>query len=148
MASYVRAFCTAETVPSVHTVLASLSHEGVTVAASIDDPALLKTPDWEHCLLIYREESMPIAVACYRNNGDECLAEEEIERFRKEVGFPFLSRTRRRVVAHLKATRFIICSLLLSDIDEAGQQVNSEFFSYFIEHCGGMLHTDAGGFVA
>ncbi len=148
MGNYVRAFCTAQSVPSVNTVLADLEQQGITVTASADDPTVLESPLWEQFVLVYREDGLVIPVACYRNEGDDSPAQEEIARALATLGFPYLSRVKRRVIAHLKATRFVICSLLLSETDDGGLEATHQFLSYFGTHCGGLIHTDTEGFLS
>ena len=97
--------------------------------------------------MAYKPGKSPLVVECSRDDGKEdCLARVEPEEFIELIGRPGLSLTKRRVINHLRSTKFIIASQLLNDIDDDGYDANGTFLSYFVEHCGGMIHADLEGF--
>jgi hypothetical protein len=118
---------------------------------SADDPkgeVDLDSPAWEQVPLLYKHGKLPILAECNRDDGSEdSLLQSEIEEFLDMVGSPGLFPSKRRVVQHLKNTKFIIaCQLPTSDIDDDGYNANGEFLNYFVEHCGGMIQADGEGF--
>jgi hypothetical protein len=72
---------------------------------------------------------------------------EEIGEFLEFIGRPGLSFKKRKVIEHLKKTRYIIaCQLPTSDIDDDGYDANGDFLTYFVENCGGIIQADGEGF--
>jgi hypothetical protein len=159
---YVRVFCINAEVPDLASIQAWLGESGS--AALIDEPdhAIeaaeagepgrpildLATSEWEQVAIVYRAGKLPILAECHRDDGTtECLMRKEIAKFQELIGEPEGSASRRHILQHLAATRFmIICQLPSSDMEEDGFDANSEFVLYFVEHCGGMVQADGEGF--
>ena len=108
----------------------------------------LATSDWEQIAIAYRAGKLPILADCNRDDGtDESLMREEIAEFVEFIGEPGQSATKRRVLEHLAATKFVVaCQLPTSDLEDDGFDANDEFLGFFVEHCGGMIQADGEGF--
>jgi len=159
---YVRVFCTSTEIPDLASIQGWLRESGS--AALIDEPdhaieaaeagepgkpiLELATSEWDQVAIVYRAGKLPILAECHRDVGtDECLMRKEIARFQVLIGEPEGSTSRRHILQHLAATRFIIiCQLPSSDMEEDGFDANSEFVLYFVEHSGGMVQADGEGF--
>jgi hypothetical protein len=150
MGYYVRAFCTAPEPPTVRTVLDALASWGVvlTPESAYSGPDILDAADWERFEFLYKAGKQSIVAECNRHDGTpDCLAAREVEEFIEMIGPVGRSKAKRRVVDHLKATRFVIaCQLPSSDIDDDGFAANDEFLTYFEDMCGGMVQADGEGF--
>jgi hypothetical protein len=149
MGYYVRAFCKSSDVPAIGDVLRWLDGRGCRLW--VDDPEErvdLDSADWEEIALKYKDGKLPILVECNRDEGAEgCLMKQEVKEFLEFIGKPGLSLAKRRVIKHLRDTRFTVaCRLLSGDIDDDGFDANGEFLRYFVENCGGMIQADDEGF--
>ena len=144
----VRAFCTGCDVPTLAQVFDYARAHGVSLSADErHGPTDVDSPDWSEVEISYKPDKRPLVVECNRDDGtDDCLGAAEPQEFIEEIGSPGLSLAKRRVIKHLKATKFIISSRLLSDVGDDGYEANGTFLDYFVEHCGGMIHADAEGF--
>ena len=144
----VRVFCTATEVPTLGVVFEYASLQGITLCINeANDSMDVNSPDWSEVEISYKEGKSPLVVECNRDDGtQDCLACVEPQEYIEEIGPPGLSLTKRRVIKHLKNTKFIIASQLLNDIDDDGYDANSTFLNYFVEHCGGIVHADLEGF--
>lgn len=144
----IRAFCTSLITPSLSQVFDYATSKGVhLVADDMHGPTDIDSSEWSEVEIVYKPDKGPLVVECNRDDGTEdCLARVEPQEFIDEIGSPGLSIVKRRIIKHLKATKCIIASQLLSDIDDDGFDANGTFLSYFVEHCGGMIHADGEGF--
>jgi len=161
---YVRAFCSHAAVPELAKVQAWLRECGS--PAMIDDPdhaigsaegtearspvVDLNRSDWQQVAIVYAKDKLPILVECHRDDGSsECEMQKEIAQFVNLLGDPADSPARRRVLDHLKLTRFTVtCQLPEWDMDEEGFDASSQFLLFFVRHCGGMVHAEGEGFYA
>lgn len=148
MPYFVRAFCTESDVPTLSQVFQYAKNHGVSLAPDeTHGPTDVSSPDWSEAEISYKPDKSPLVVECNRDDGtDDSLAQGEAQEFVELIGSPGLSLTKRRVIKHLKATKFIISSQLLGDIDDDGYNANGIFLSYFLDHCGGMIQADGEGF--
>ncbi len=144
----VRAFCTGSDVPALAQVFEYAKVQDVNLSPDETHGTTdVGSPDWSEVEIFYNSEKRPLVVECNRDDGDnDCLARVEPQEYLEEIGPPGLSRAKRRVIKHLKATKFIIASQLLGDIEDDGYNANGVFLNYFVEHCGGMIHADGEGF--
>jgi hypothetical protein len=144
----VRAFCTGSDVPTLAQVFEYAKVQGVNLSPDETHGATeVGSPNWSEVEILYNPDKRPLVVECNRDDGDnECLARVEPQEYLEEIGSPGLSRAKRRVIKHLKATKFIIASQLLGDIEDDGYNANGVFLDYFVGHCGGMIHADGEGF--
>ncbi len=149
MGYYVRAFCKADKVPSANSVLKWLDARGFQFSIEISDTGIdAYSCEWKQISLKYKDDKLPILVDCDRDDGsDSCLMRKEINEFLELIGKPGLFSAKRRVVKHLRDTRFVIaCQLPVSDIGDDGYDANGEFLRYFLENCEGMIQADCEGF--
>lgn len=143
MGYYVRAFCKSDKVPTIAELENNLKSNYPQVH--------LDTPDtrdgvWKTVEYHYKEGKEPISVECNINNGDDSLAAEECREFIEEIGNPGISPAKHKVLAHLKNTKYIISSQLLSDIDQDGYHLNGEFLKLFVQNQNGLIQADGEGF--
>ena len=148
MGNYIRAFCVGEEVPSVTKLVQWLATREVAVKVTDGDPMKMQSRGWEQVSLVYKEGKLPIIAKCTRTdvkgNGS---ASEELKEFLEKVGSPGKSRVKKKVVDHLKATRFIVALRLpKGDMDDAGWDANGQILTYFLDHCGALIHAEGEGF--
>ena len=143
-----RVFCTATEVSPLCAVFEYAESQGITLCIDeLNGPIDVRSPDWSEALISYKAGKNPLVVECNRDDEtQDCLACVEPQEYIEEIGPPGLSLTNRRVIKHLKHTKFIIASQLLNDIDDDGYDANSTFLNYFVKHCGGIVHADREGF--
>jgi len=146
MSYYVRVFCRADESPPLCTVIDYVTGDRPQLSIVSDDA--LNYADWEGATMTYKANKQPILVECNRNTGEEdCLAAEELAEFVELAEDSEDSPGKQQVIAHLRATKFIVaCRLPTSDIDDDGYEANSQLLNYFVEHCGGMIQADGEGF--
>jgi hypothetical protein len=148
MGNYIRAFCVGEEVPSVTKLVQWLATRDVAVKVVDGDPMKMQSRGWEQVGLVYKEGKLPIIARCTRTdekgNGP---ANEELKSFIERVGQPGKNKSKKRVLDHLKATRFIIALRLpKADMDDQGWDANGQILTYFLDHCGALIQADGEGF--
>lgn len=161
MGYYVRAFCTASRSPRLADVQEWLRKRGSRAVLDSADHAVeasrggtmpspvldLDTPDWEQIAITYKAGKLPILAQINRERDDRGVLREEIAEFSKLLSDAAPEAARMRVLAHLRATTFIVaCQLPTSDIDDDGYRANGDFLEYFVQHCGGLMQADGEGF--
>jgi hypothetical protein len=149
MGYYVRAFCISDNVPAISVIFEWLEQRGRHL--ELDKEMIAadeKSNKWEQVAVVYKKGKLPILAECNRGDGSpDCLMREEIGEFLEFVGSPGLSLARRKVINHLKKTKYIIaCQLPTSDIDDDGYDANWDFLTYFVENCSGIIQADGEGF--
>jgi len=154
MGNYIRAFCVGEEVPSVTKLVQWLATKDVAVKMQDGDPMKMQSRGWEQVSLIYKEGKLPIIARCTRTdekgNGSASGADsarDELKQFIEQIGAVGKNKTKKRVVDHLKATRFIVALRLpKGDMDDAGWDANGQILTYFLDHCGALIQADGEGF--
>ncbi len=148
MSYFVRVFCTESDIPTLAQVFEYAKSYGVDLAIDeTNGKTDVNTSDWSEAEILYKPGKLPLVVECNRDDGTtDCDARAEPQEFIEEIGAPGLSLAKRQVIKHLKATKFIIATQLLNDIDEDGYNANGTFLSYFVDLCGGMIQADHEGF--
>jgi hypothetical protein len=150
MGNYIRAFCVGEEVPSVTKLVQWLATREVAVKVQDGDPMKMQSRGWEQVSLVYKEGKLPIIARCSRTDAkssDAGSAAEELKGFIERIGAVGKNKTKRRVVDHLKATRFIVALRLpKADMDDAGWDANGQILTYFLDHCGALIQADGEGF--
>ena len=144
MSYFMRAFCTGGDVPSAASLYDHLLLKGleVTVEASLK----ISTVPCRQAEFVYDGEKTPIVVTCDRLEDKGALFQKEIEEFLEQIGPPGLSLSKRKVIRHLRESKFAVVLRLPSDIDKAGFQVSDAILDYCVAHCGGMIQADGEGF--
>jgi hypothetical protein len=143
MPYYVRAFCNSDTVPSISELESILKSEYPAIRLETEDA---RDGKWGNAEYYYKESNQPVVVECNYNDGPESLVAGECEEFIEEIGSPGLSMAKRRVLDHLKNTKYIISCQLLSDIDDDGYHLNGELLNIFVNKYGGLIQADGEGF--
>src|SRR6266699_3320065 len=147
MGNYIRAFCVWEEVPSVTKLVQWLGTRGVSVKVVDGDPMKMQWRGWEQVGLIYKEGKLPIMARCMRTDAKDSAAAEEVKSFIERIGAVGKNKIKKRIVDHLKATRFIIALRLpKADMDDAGWDANGQILTYFLDHCGALIQADGEGF--
>lgn len=79
MAYWVKAYCTADTIPTIGTFVAWLRAEhGTNAEARVGEPSELHAADWTEFELVYDPEKRPIAVECNRDTEADSLCAGEV----------------------------------------------------------------------
>jgi len=152
MGNYIRAFCVGEEVPPITKVVQWLGTRDVHVKVADGDPMKMQSRGWEQVSLIYKEGRLPIIARCTRTDAkssgaDSASAAEELKDFIERIGAVGKNKVKKRVVDHLKATRFIVALRLpKGDMDDSGWDANGQILTYFLDHCGALIQADGEGF--
>ena len=92
---------------------------------------------WTDFELHYKEGKLPILVDIYWTEEEGSVGSEEIEEFLEKIGSLGLSRKKRKVIKHLRQSKFIVCNQLpTSDIDDDGYDANGELLQFSALHYG------------
>lgn len=93
---------------------------------------------------------MPILLEVNRDDSgsdDESLVKEQIEEFLEFLEDSPNDAGRKKVEAHLRATKFVVAAqLATSDIDDDGYTALGKVLGYFVDHNGGLVQADGEGF--
>lgn len=143
MPYYVRAFCKSETLPTIEEIESTLKSNYPDIRIETEDERVGK---WENAEYYYKNGNEPVIVECSFKEGSESLATEECGEFIEEIGSPGLSLAKRKVIDHLKNTKYIISCQLLNDIDDDGYHLNGELLNLFVDKYGGIIQADGEGF--
>ena len=149
MGYYVRAFCTEGDVPVLRDVLDYARKKGVSLSLGEGSTGVdIDGRDWcRQVELVYKEGKLPIVVGVNRAiESEDSPVKEEVQEFCEFIGRAGLSLVKRRILRHLRRTRFIVRCRVLSDIDDEGYDANGVFLRYFLEHCGALIQADNEGF--
>lgn len=149
--SYLRVFCTGETVPTLDEILrwTKLQGHNLRIDKSFSEEADTSSRSWESTAILDEDGRRAFICEVNKDNGEESVMREEVEEFKellKEVEqFPFEDIA--KVLKHLNETKFIVVAQPLSeDTDETGDSAISVFLQYFVVNSGGMVHEDGEGF--
>lgn len=146
MGYYVRAICASEKMPTPRDLLEYAQKKRVRLGLEADDIDIDST-DWEQLVWIYKDGKLPILMECNKNTSEDCLFREEIDEFLESIGKPGFSLAKRRVIGHLKESKYIIaCQLPTSDIDDDGYNANKTLLAYFLENHSAIIQADGEGF--
>ncbi len=143
MGYYTRVFCTSHDVPSLNEVIGWIKDEygyEIKLAEQVEG-------NWSEAGLIYKDGKQPLEIECNKDDEEESLCKEECGEFIEKLGGGFLPLSaKNKVIKHLKNTKFIICSRLLSDVDDDGYNTNAAFLEFFAKKCNGIVQADGEGF--
>ena len=145
MGYYLRAFCTSADLPPLGRVLEWAAAQGVSLALESSSPGALGSAGWREAELRYKPGRQPLVVDVGRA-GEDGLVAEEVEEFIELLTGVEESAEKRKVLAHLRASRAVVGAQLLSDVDDEGYDAVGVFLGFFVEHCGGMVQADGEGF--
>ncbi len=148
MGYYTRIFCKSNLIPSIKDIFNYVKYKGYDLKIEKSYSNLdINNNNWEEFEFIYKKNRKPIIVEINKENDKSNLFKEEIDEFLEAIGEPRLSFSKKKVIKHLKKTKYIVVNqLLTSDIDDDGYDANAEFLQYFVDFCKGMIQADGEGF--
>lgn len=148
MAFWVRAYCTADTVPTIRSLVDWLRAEGgfPRAEARVEDPAELDSPEWDEFELVYDPKKPSVQAECNRDTGPDSLCRGEVRGELDSLEDLDDSEARRRVADCLSRTRFIVCCTVVADDRHREAPRVRAVLDYFVDHCGAILDTEDEGF--
>ena len=145
MSYYVRAFCKATITPSFSELQQHLSMQNK--AYRLEGDTDENNIHWTDFEFYYKEDKLPLLVELNWCEEPESVGYEELEEFLEDIGSPGLSLKKRKVIRHLRETKYIICAQFpVSNIDEDGYKAIDTFFKLFVDRYQALLHADGEGF--
>jgi len=144
MGYYTRVFCKSEQSPAFRELQSYLTtcNPAYRLEGETDDNGTW----WTNMELHYKEGKHPIPVELNWCDEEGSVGKEELAEFIEEIGSPGLSLKKRKVIKHLKQTKYIICNQLLSDLDDDGFLANDKLMELFVSKYEGMIHAENEGF--
>jgi hypothetical protein len=147
MPYYVRAFCKSTKIPKIEEIFNYANGQGFNFRLELNEGTLdNEGENWHSFEMKYKEGKSPIIVELNLVNDTDEIGKEEVQEFIEEIGSPGISLKKRKVINHLKETKYIIANQLLGDIDDDGYDANGEFMKYFVDNFEGMQYADGEGF--
>jgi hypothetical protein len=151
MAFWVSAYCTADTVPTIRSLVTWLRKEGgyKKAEARFEGPDEPDSPDWESFELVYNPRKKSIQVECNRNTGEDSLCAGQAQGELDSLEDLEPSEAKERVADCLRKTRFIICCTVMMGDHGHKESFNvRKILDYFVDHCGAILDVEDEGFYA
>ena len=147
MGYFTRVFCSSNQKPKISGILAHLKSVGFDLSVNLTESEL-NAENWTDFELIYDNVRLPLLVELNRKEEKEQLAEEELEEFFEIIGTAkFYELNKKKVIKHLKATKYIVCiQLPTNDIVDKGYDINGELMEYLELNFKGMAQADKEGF--
>lgn len=148
MGYYLRVFCKSDNKPKVKQILDHINSLGYSYKTTTNlTPDECDSNNWTAFELKYKSNKLPISIEYSQVSDASELAKEEIQEFIEEIGAPGLfSIKKKKIIKHLRETKYIVASQLLSDINDDGHNANGEFLKYFVNNYEGLIHADGEGF--
>jgi hypothetical protein len=149
MPYYTRVFCTSKETPQLQELYEALKNFNHEVSfEGYDMESEISPQEWKSFELSYHTQKRPLIVELNTCTDKDGLLKEEIQEFLEELGKPkFYEFSKKKVIQHLKATQFIVCTQLpTSDINDQGFEVNGDFLDYIADHFSGLIQADGEGF--
>jgi hypothetical protein len=146
MAFYARVFCTAETPPTIRTILDGVRAVGFAAEAANETAKALDNPRWKQFELVYRADRDSLLVECQRGAAKRSLCAATV---REELnGIDDLEDSQRKcqVADYLRRTRFLVCCDVLGDNTLQVLAELAPLLDYFVDHYGGMIDVEDRGF--
>jgi hypothetical protein len=148
MAYWVRAICTADTVPTIRSLRTWLRDVAGFADADVpgERPKALDSAAWKSFELVYDPARASVLVECHRNTGPRSLCARELREELEALDGVADSEAKRRVVDGLSRARFVICCTVAGDPRHREAFKVRSVLDYFVDHCGAMLDTEDEGF--
>jgi hypothetical protein len=147
MSYYVRAFCTADAIPTIRTLLRWLREEvGYHAEVRGETPAALDSPKWKSFELVYDPHKESVLVECSRNTGARSRCAREVQEELESLESVEDSEAKSRVADCLSRTRFLIACRVDGDPDHEESFNVRSVLDYFVDHCGALLDVEDEGF--
>ncbi len=146
MPFWMRVFCRKPTAPTPGQILEALST--AQLPAQLDPEGGVDPADahWEQLGLALSEDSGVLVVDRDVGPRGEAVL-EEVARFLREIRHSPRSKTRERIVEHLKDTKQVFClQVPTASIDPTGWAVAHAVMRYLVASCDGLAHLDGEGF--
>jgi hypothetical protein len=147
MGYFTRVFCKSSNSPSIQQIILHLNNDrqnSCFLEECTKDP---NNTSWTNFTLKYKDGKLPLFVELNKLEGEDSLVKEEISEFINDIGRPGFSFTKRKVISHLKQTKYIIVvQIPTSDIDDDGYETNEELLKYFAVNFEGLVQADGEGF--
>ena len=147
MSYYIRAFCRTDRSPAFSGLQKYMSDKSphYRLEGEVDD----NNSYWTDFILHYKEGKLPILVEINWCEDDSSLGKEELEGFLEAIGSPGFSLRKRKVINHLKQTKYIICCQIpISDVDDDGFFATQQLMRFFVANYQGLIHVENEGFYA
>ena len=147
MGQYLRAFCTATVAPPLHSVLGSLADAGLGWMADARGEEL-RSREWDQVKLRHPDSGRRLLITCDCDDdpSGQDFVREQIEEFIEFVQGAASSPGRKRVLHHLRSTKFIVACEIAAGGDPTSAAVGRAVLSYFVRECGGLVQIDGEGF--
>ena len=145
MSYYIRAFCRADRSPTFGELQEFMGGRNphYRLEGEVDD----NNSYWTDFIFHYKEGKLPILVEINWCDEGSSLGKEELEEFLEAIGSPGFSLRKRKVIKHLKGTKYIICCQIpVSDVDDDGFLANQQLMAFFVINYQGLIHVENEGF--
>ena len=152
---YLRAFCTADGVPTLGAVLRSVASQGTVLTREPSTPPWtteqLQDRPHDSVALCYHPDGPPSLVVDVDHADDPSGIAEEVGEFLERLEDVPPSAARDRIIQHLTRSRFIVAiriptSVLGTEHEEALWQASDALLDYFVPHSDGLIQADGEGF--
>lgn len=146
MPFWMRVFCRKSIAPTPGQILEALS--AAQLPAQLDPEAGVgpADPGWEQLTLALEGDSGTLVVDRDVGLRGEAVI-EEVARFLREIRHSPRSKTRERIVEHLKDTKQVFClQVPTASIDPTGWAVAHAVMRFLVASCDGLAHLDGEGF--
>jgi hypothetical protein len=150
---YLRALCTGDPPPTLRELLADVEARGTAFALDpAGPPVALDDPAWREATLLHGQPAVPFPVELNRagdppeDDEELDLVGSEIEELLEELEDAPANAARRKVEAHLRATRFIVAVQILSSFDDASFAALGDLVRSLMERHGALIQADGEGF--
>lgn len=147
MSYYIRAFCKADKSPDFSEMEKFMSAKSpqYRLEGEVDD----NNSYWTDFILHYKERKLPLLVEISWCDDEGSIGREELEEFLHALGSPGFSLRKRKVIRHLKQTKFIVCCQIpVSDVDDDGFLANQRLMHFFAVNYQALIHVENEGFYA
>jgi hypothetical protein len=138
MSYQIRAFCRADRSPAFSELQKFMSDKNphYRLEGEVDD----NNSCWTDFILHYKEHKLPILVEIAWCDDESSPGKEELEEFLEAIGAPGFSLKKRKIINHLKQTKYIVCCQIpVSDADDDGFLANQQLMSFFIVNYQGLV---------
>jgi hypothetical protein len=147
MSYYIRAFCTADAVPTIRSLLRWLREEaGYDAQVRDEPPKELDSSKWKPFELVYDPHKESVLVECNRNTGARSRCAREVQEELESLQGIQDSEAKSRVADCLSRTRFLICCRVDGDPNHTESFNVRSVLDYFVDHCGALLDVEDEGF--
>lgn len=147
MAYSIRSFCRSSDTPTIKELVYWAKQSWRQIHVEEMPEQMWYTHDWDSYSFTYANDKTPIEVTLHQVKEQDGLAKKKIDKELHKLGAPGLSFRKRRVIRHLKGSRFIVTFRIPStDIDDDGYFAIEEMLNYLVKNYRGLTHTDDEGF--